>query len=64
MGHSICGLSFFSKSSTTAMRIEIKEVLGVPKILYYNKSLGLLSIVGKHKKANFDYIKERVWRKL
>ena len=55
---------FFSKSTTIAMRIEIKEALGVLEILHYNKYLGLLSLVGKHKKASFDYIKERVWRKL
>ena len=46
------------------MRIEIKEALGVPEILQYDKYLGLPSLVGKHKKASFDYIKERVWRKL
>ena len=55
---------FFSKSTTTTMRIEIKEALGVPKILHYDQYLGLPSLVGKHKKASFDYIKERVWRKL
>ena len=55
---------FFSKSTTEAMRTEIKEALGVPEILYYDKYLGLPSLVGRHKKASFDYIKERVWRKL
>ena len=55
---------FFSKSTTPAMRIEIKEALGVPEILQYDKYLGLPSLVGKHKKASFDYIKERVCRKL
>ena len=53
-----------SKSITPAMRIEIKETLGVPEILQYDKYLGLPSLVGKHKKASFDYIKERDWRKL
>jgi len=55
---------FFSKSTTEAMRIEIKEVLGVPEILHYDKYLGLPLLVGRHKKASFDYIKDRVWRKL
>jgi len=55
---------FFSKSTTPAMRIEIKEALGVPEILQYDKYLGMPSLVGKHKKASFYYIKERVWRKL
>ena len=55
---------FFSKSTTPDMRIEIKEALGVPEIVQYEKYLWLPSLVGKSKKASFDYIKERVWRKL
>ena len=46
------------------MRNEIKEALGVPEIRQYEKYLGLPSFVGKSKRASFDYIKERVWRKL
>ena len=55
---------FFSKSTTKLMRAEIKDTLGVPEIQHYEKYLGLPSLVGRHKKASFDYIKERVWRKL
>ena len=56
---------FFSKSTTLDMRNEIKEALGVPEIRQYEKYLGLPpSFVGKSKRASFDYIKERVWRKL
>ena len=47
-----------------AMRQKIKDALGVPKIVHYNKYLGLPSLIGKRQKASFDYIKERVWRKL
>ena len=47
-----------------AIRTEIKEALGVPKSLHYDKYLGLTSLVGRHKKLSFDYIKERIWRKL
>ena len=32
--------------------------------MQYEKYLGLPSFVGKGKKASFNYIKERVWRKL
>ena len=46
------------------MRAEIKDTLGVPEIRHYEKYLGIPSLVGRHKKASFDYIKERVWRKL
>ena len=45
-------------------KIEIKEALGVPEIIHYDKYLGLPSLIGRHKKARFDYIKERIWRKL
>ena len=55
---------FFSKSTTLDMRAEIKEALGVPEIVQYDKYLGLPSFVGKSKRERFDYIKERVWRKL
>ena len=42
----------------------IKNTLGVEEIRSYEKYLGLPSFVGKNKKASFNYIKERVWRKL
>ena len=32
--------------------------------MHYDKYLGLPSHIGKHKKASFDYIKERIWKKL
>ena len=38
--------------------------LGVPKIIQYEKYLGLPSLIGRNKKASFNYIKERVWKKL
>ena len=55
---------FFSKSTTMIVRAEIKEALGMEEIKHYDKYLGLSSLVVRHKKASFDYIKERVWRKL
>ena len=42
----------------------IKVALGVPKIKQYEKYLGLPSLVGRNKKASFNYIKERIWRKI
>ena len=55
---------FFSKSTEEETRQEIKGVLGVQEIKFYEKYLGLPSLVGRGKKASFSYIKERVWRKL
>ena len=55
---------FFSKSTTLERKQYIKNALGVPKIQSYEKYLGLPSLIGRRKKASFEYIKERVWKKL
>ena len=55
---------FFSKSVTKVDIQIIKGVLGVREIQHYEKYLGLPSLTGKGKKASFNYIKERIWRKL
>ena len=55
---------FFSKSTSEEKKREIKEAFRILEILHYDKYLGLSSLMGKHKKASFDYIKERIWRKL
>ena len=34
------------------------------EIKQYEKYMGLPSFVGRKKKASFDYIKEKVWKKL
>nr|XP_023923936.1 uncharacterized protein LOC112035339 [Quercus suber] len=55
---------FFSKSIPEDVKHGIKVTLGVPEIMQYEKYLGLPSLVGKRKKESFNYIKEKVWRKL
>ena len=55
---------FFSKSTCEEEKLLIKDTLGVVEIRNYEAYLGLPSLVGKNKKASFNYIKERVWRKL
>ena len=55
---------FFSKSTPQATKDTVKGLLGVQEIIFYEKYLGLPSLVGRGKKASFNYIKERVWRKL
>ena len=55
---------FFSRCTTEEIRNHIKIALGVPEIKQYEQYLGLSSLVGKNKKASFNYIKERVWRKI
>ena len=55
---------FFIKSTSDDIKSDIKLDLGVQEIMQYEKYLGLPSLVGKGKKASFNYIKERVWWKL
>ena len=55
---------FFSKSTSKDTKNKIKVALDVLEIVQYEKYLGLPSLVGGHKKASFNLIKERVWRKL
>ena len=55
---------FFSKFTSKKIRDHIKVALGVPEIKQYKKYLGLPSLVGRNKKAIFNYIKERIWRKI
>ena len=42
-----------------AKRQIIKGILGVQEIKQYEKYLGFPSLMGKRKKASFNYIKER-----
>ena len=51
---------FFSKSTAVDVRSKIKEALGVLEKMHYERYLGLPSLVGKGKRASFNYIKERV----
>ncbi|XP_075655057.1 uncharacterized protein LOC142625254 [Castanea sativa] len=55
---------FFSKVVIEANRQIIKGILGVCEIHHYEKYLGLPSLTGRGKKASFNYLKEKVWRKL
>ena len=55
---------FFSKSTSEDTKNQLKIALDVPEIVQYEKYLGLPSLIGRHKKASFNFIKERVWRKL
>ena len=55
---------FFSKLVIGANIQIIKGILGVLEIHHYEKYLGLPSLMGRGKKASFDYIKDRIWRKL
>ena len=52
-------------SALTETKHDIKVALGVSEIMQYERNLGHPSFVGKgKKKVSFNYIKEKVWRKL
>ena len=55
---------FFSKSTPKCTKQEIKDNFGLQEIIQYDEYLGLPSLVGKRKKESFNFIKEKVWRKL
>ena len=55
---------FFTKSTPKGTKEEITEVLGLQEIVQYDKYLGRPSLVGRKKKESFNFIKEKVWRKL
>ena len=55
---------FFCKSTPEELRYDIKVALGVLEIRQYVKYLELPSLVGRNKKTSFNYIKERVWKKI
>ncbi|XP_023919234.1 uncharacterized protein LOC112030800 [Quercus suber] len=54
----------FSKCTPIEAKHAIKVALGVLEIMQYESYLGLPSFVGRGKKASFNYIKEKIWRKL
>lgn len=55
---------FFGKSVSVSSKTAIKNFLGVLEIKEYEKYLSLPAVVGKNKRASFNYIRERVWGKL
>ena len=55
---------FFSKSTPLEMQNQIMNALGISTLRQYKEYLGLPALVGRNKKASFDHLKQRVWKKL
>ncbi|KAL8125617.1 hypothetical protein AgCh_013044 [Apium graveolens] len=55
---------FFSANVRMDKQIEIKHMLGVSNDLGDSKYLGLPSLIGRAKKSVFNFIKERIWRRV
>ena len=55
---------FFSKSTTEETKQEIMAALGIHEYVNFEQYLGLPSLVGRKRKKGFNFIKEKVWKKL
>ena len=55
---------FFSKSTDEATKQEIKAALGLQEIVHFEQYFEVPSLVGRRKKEGFNFIKEKIWRKL
>ncbi|XP_074323028.1 uncharacterized protein LOC141659976 [Apium graveolens] len=55
---------FSSANVRMDKQVEIKRTLGVSNDLGNSKYLGLSSLIGRAKKSVFNFIKERIWRKV
>ena len=55
---------FFSKSTPSDMQRQIMEILGVTELKQYEEYLGLPAMVGRNKRASFDHLKQKIWKRL
>ena len=55
---------FFSKSTASDMQNFIMAEFGVAEVKHYEDYLGLPTLVGRNKRASFDKLKQRVWKRL
>ena len=46
------------------MQQKIMDDLGVPTLKNYEEYLDLPSMVGRNKRVSFEYLKQRVWKRL
>ena len=55
---------FFSKSTANDMQNHIMSEFGVAEVKNYKEYLGLPALMGRNKRASFDKLKQRVWKRL
>lgn len=54
----------FSRNVNDDSRANLSNILGVQACLGTGNYLGLPSMIGRSKKSVFNYIKDKVWRKI
>lgn len=55
---------FFSSNVDPVRRGSLSQMLGVMENMGSGKYLGLPSVVGRKKKAVFNFIEDKIWRKI
>jgi hypothetical protein len=55
---------YYSRNVQKQVQQDITDILGVQAVLGTGKYLGLPSMVGRSKKATFNFIKDKVWNKI
>ncbi|GAU29062.1 hypothetical protein TSUD_278180, partial [Trifolium subterraneum] len=55
---------FISRNMSQAAKEDLSRILGVKLVLGTGIYLGLLSMVGRSKKAIFSYIKDHIWKRI
>lgn len=54
----------FSPNTTSYDKQLLADCLGMRRVQFYDKYLGLPALIQKSKKETFAYVKDRVWKKL
>lgn len=55
---------FFSRNTPPNIKDEVTSILGVLECLGTRRYLGLSSMIGKKKKFVFNYLKDKIWKKI
>ena len=55
---------YFSSNTPNCQKEEVKQILGVRDVDWFESYLGLPTLVGRLKYHSFSYLKDRVWKKL
>nr|KYP48093.1 Transposon TX1 uncharacterized [Cajanus cajan] len=55
---------FYSRNTPNSIRISINSELHITEIIGTDKYLGLPSMIGRKKKALFNQIKDRIWKRI
>jgi len=55
---------FFSRNVSQSKQLNITNILQVQAVLGTGKYLGLPFLIGRSKKATFNFIKDRIWKKI